>query len=46
MLRMLFTELLVPKGVFTGHERRRLAERLTVQRLLPGERGSRARTQA
>ncbi|MEV7807467.1 hypothetical protein AB0O28_31420 [Microbispora sp. NPDC088329] len=31
---MLFVELLVPKGVFEEHERRRFAERLTGRRLL------------
>ncbi|GGO10219.1 hypothetical protein GCM10010116_20550 [Microbispora rosea subsp. aerata] len=31
---MLFVELLVPKGVFDEHERRRIAERLTGRRLL------------
>ncbi|ETK32762.1 hypothetical protein [Microbispora sp. ATCC PTA-5024] len=36
---MLFIELLVPWGIFTVDERRRLAERMTAQRLLGGENG-------
>jgi YHS domain-containing protein len=36
---MLFIELFVPKGVFDDEERRRLAERLTAERLLAGAEG-------